>query len=59
MALCDRMEDRVGEGERLNAELMASLVNALTENDPDGGGTTEPVGLSEDAPEIVQPEQAN
>ncbi|WP_299207930.1 restriction endonuclease subunit S [uncultured Tateyamaria sp.] len=59
MALCDRLEDQVREGERLNAELMASLVHALTETDPDGGGAVEPAELKKDAPAIAAPEQAN
>src|SRR3546814_5644248 len=36
LSLCDSMEEQVRERERLNAELMASLVHALTEPDPDG-----------------------
>lgn len=39
MGLCDRLEEHLREGDRLNAELLASLVHALTETDPDGGGT--------------------
>src|SRR3546814_19938934 len=31
LSLCDSMEEQVRERERLNAELMASLVHALTE----------------------------
>lgn len=58
MAYWGRLEEQVREGERLNAELMASLVHALTETDPDGGGA-EPLGSIEDAPEISMPEQAN
>ena len=39
MALCDQLDEQVRENERLNASLMNSLVHALTEADPDGGGT--------------------
>ena len=47
MALCDQLEELVCEGERLNAELMASLVNVLTEPDPDNGGPAiEAAGLT-------------
>ena len=59
MALCDGLEKQVQEGERLNAELMASLIYALTETDPDGGGATEPIDLNKDATEIAVQEQAN
>jgi len=56
--LCDRLEEQVREGERLNAELMASLVHALTETDPDGGGAVALVGFAENAPTVAS-EQAN
>ena len=59
MALCDRLEEQVGEGEQLNAALMASLVHALTGTDPDGGGVAEPAGSAKNAPAIPAPEQAN
>ncbi|MEM1386979.1 MAG: restriction endonuclease subunit S [Pseudomonadota bacterium] len=59
MVLCDRLEEMVRDGERLNAELMASLVHALTETDPDGGGAVETVDLSESASEAVAPEHAS
>lgn len=59
MALCDRLEEQVREGERLNAELMASLVHALTETDPDGGGAAEPAGFAEQTPAFAAPEAAN
>lgn len=59
MALCDRLEEQAREGERLGAELMASLVHVLTETDPDGGGAVEPVGFSADTPTVAAPEQAN
>ncbi|RBO52155.1 hypothetical protein DSD19_16035 [Rhodovulum sp. BSW8] len=59
MSLCDRLEERVREGERLNAELMAALVHSLTETDPDGGGTAEPASLAEDASAITAPKLAN
>lgn len=59
MALCDRLEEQVREGERLNAALMASLVHALTETDPDGGGAAEPAGFAEDAYAFAAPEAAN
>ena len=39
MALCGQLDEQVRENERLNASLMNSLVHALTEADPDGGGT--------------------
>lgn len=39
MDLCDQLGQQVREGKRLNASLMNSLVHALTETDPDGGGT--------------------
>jgi len=39
MDLCDQLDEQVREGERLNASLMNSLIHALTETDPDGGGT--------------------
>jgi len=58
MALCDQLENQVREGERLNTELMASLVHSLTETDPYGGGAVEPEGSSEDATEITAPEPA-
>ncbi|MEM9374658.1 MAG: restriction endonuclease subunit S [Pseudomonadota bacterium] len=58
MALCDRLEDQVRDGDRLSAELTASLVHALTETDPDGGGAADSLGSIEDAPEISVPEQA-
>src|SRR5690606_11295131 len=53
MALCDRLEEQVREGERLSAELMASLVHVLTETDPNGGGAAAPVN----APTSVPPQQ--
>ena len=59
MALCDLMEEQVHENERLNAELMASLVHALTETDPDGGGTAEPSTPPNGAPENAEPEEVN
>ncbi len=59
MALCDRLEEQVREGEQLNAELMASLIHALTETDPDGGGATKAMGLFEGVPETAPPEQAD
>jgi type I restriction enzyme S subunit len=59
MALCDRLEEQVREGERLSFELMASMVHALTETDPDGGGAVEPVSFAADAPTIAAPEQAS
>lgn len=59
MALCARLEEQVREGERLNADLMASLVHALTETDPDGGGAVELVGFIDEASTAAAPEQAN
>ncbi|MFQ6548544.1 restriction endonuclease subunit S [Aestuariibius sp. 2305UL40-4] len=59
MALCDRLEEQVREGEQLNAELMASLIHALTETDPDGGGATKAMGLFEGVPETAPPEQGD
>ena len=58
-ALCDRLEEQVREGERLNAKLMASLVNALTETDPDGGGAAEPASLVDDAPAVTAQKPPN
>lgn len=55
MALCDRLEEQVREGERLSAELMASLVQVLTETDPDGGGAAAPVN----APTNIPPQQTH
>jgi type I restriction enzyme S subunit len=57
MSLCDRLEAQVREGERLNAELMASLVHAVTESDPDGGGAVKPARFAKDAPAITKPVQ--
>jgi len=54
MALCDRLEEQVREGERLNAELMASLIHAITETDPDGGSALEPAGSTDDTPAIAE-----
>jgi len=59
MALCHRLEEQVREGERLNAALMASLVHALTETDPDGGGAVEPAGFAESPHAFAAPEAAN
>jgi type I restriction enzyme S subunit len=59
MALCERLEKQVREGERVNAALMASLVHALTETDQDGGGAVELAGFAEDAPAFAAPEAAN
>lgn len=59
MALCDRLEEQVRKGERLNAELMASLVHVLTETDPDGGGAVESVKFRAETPPVAAPEQAN
>src|SRR3546814_3016343 len=57
MALCDRLEAQLREGERLNADLMASLVHAVTESDPDGGGAVKPAKFAKDAPAIAEPVQ--
>lgn len=59
MALCDRLEEQVREGERLNAELMASLIHALTETDPNGGGAKKAIDLFEGVPETAPSEQAD
>src|SRR3546814_13479069 len=53
------MEEQVRERERLNAELMASLVHALTEPDPDGGGAVVPTSFTDDSPTYTTPEAAN
>ncbi|QRY67290.1 restriction endonuclease subunit S [Ensifer sp. PDNC004] len=37
MALCDLLEEQVREGERLNTELLASLVHTLSASGPEGG----------------------
>lgn len=51
MTLCDRLEEQVREGERLNAELMASLVNSLTETGPKGGSpAAETAGRADTTP---------
>src|SRR3546814_18563715 len=47
------------ERERLNAELMASLVHALTEPDPDGGGAVVPTSFTDDSPTYTTPEAGN
>lgn len=59
MSLCDRLENQMHEDERLNADLMASLVHALTETDPDGGGAVEPVVLPKPLSEVAATEQTN
>jgi type I restriction enzyme S subunit len=59
MALCDRLEEKVREGEQLDADLMAALIHALTETDPDGGGGVETVGLQKPASEAAATKQAN
>src|SRR3546814_821726 len=56
LSLCDSMEEQVRERERLNAELMASLVHALTEPDPDGGGAVVPTSFTDDSPTYPTPE---
>src|SRR3546814_8672267 len=53
------MEEQVRERERLNAELMASLVHALTEPDPDGGGAVVPTSFTDDSPTYTTPEAGN
>ena len=59
MVLCDRLEEQVREGERLNGELMASLAHAMTKTAPDGGVWAEPVSASEDASAVTAPRLAN
>src|SRR3546814_5866587 len=59
LSLCDSMEEQVRERERLNAELMASLVHALTEPDPDGGGAVVPTSFTDDSPTYTTPEAGN
>src|SRR3546814_7570127 len=60
MALCDRLEAQLREGERLNDDMRASLVHAVTESDPDAGGAVQPAKFAKDAPalaEHMQPER--
>lgn len=60
MALCDQLETQVRNDERLAAELMASLVHALTETDPDGGGSmAKPAGLREATIVFTAPDTAS
>src|SRR3546814_7315352 len=59
LSMCDSMEEQVRERERLNAELMASLVHALTEPDPDGGGAVVPTSFTDDSPTYTTPEAGN
>src|SRR3546814_1514867 len=59
LSLCDSMEEQVREREWLNAELMASLVHALTEPDPDGGGAVVPTSFTDDSPTYTTPEAGN
>src|SRR3546814_8822240 len=59
LSLGDSMEEQVRERERLNAELMASLVHALTEPDPDGGGAVVPTSFTDDSPTYTTPEAGN
>src|SRR3546814_15954006 len=59
LSLCDSMEEQVRERERLNAELMASLVHALTEPDHDGGGAVVPTSFTDDSPTYTTPEAGN
>lgn len=56
IALCDRLEEQLREGERLNAELIASLVHALTETGPDGGGMAGHTGLADEVQTFASPE---
>src|SRR3546814_9681304 len=53
------MEELWRQRERLNAELMASLVHALTEPDPDGGGAVVPTSFTDDSPTYTTPEAGN
>src|SRR3546814_12754120 len=59
LSLCDSMEEQVRERERLNAELMASLVHALTEPDPAGGGAVVLTRFTDDSPTYTTPEVGN
>ncbi len=59
MALCDQLEEHVRESERLNAELMATLIHSLIGTDLDHGGMPEPGGFAADAPAISPQKQAN
>lgn len=59
MALCDQLEEQVRESERLNAELMATLIHSLIGTDLDHGGMPEPGGFAADAPAISSQKQAN
>src|SRR3546814_15808276 len=59
LSLCDSMEEKVRERERLNAELMASIVPALTEPDPEGGGEVVPTSFTEHSHTSPPPEEGH
>ena len=59
MALCDRLEEQVREGERLNAELMASLIHSLVEAESQPPVAAELAGFAKAVPTVNALQPAN